>query len=263
MSYTFTKMHGLGNDFVIFDAVRQDIQLSAKLIQRISDRRTGIGCDQVLRILPAVSDQADITLEIFNADGSPAGACGNGTRCIAWMQAQNMNKPDIRIATADRTVQVHVTSMDEVKADMGKATCQEIDLHHQDIAHAFAVNVGNPHVVLFPKKDTHVDLENIAQELQRNLLFPQGTNVELVKIIDRKKIQMDVWERGAGITAACGTGACAAATASYNLGLTDKHCTVQMTGGRLKVDISDTLHIQMTGPVCLSYTGTLDPSLFE
>ena len=96
MSYTFTKMHGLGNDFVIFDAVRQDIQLSAKLIQRISDRRTGIGCDQVLRILPAVSDQADITLEIFNADGSPAGACGNGTRCIAWMQAQNMNKPDIR-----------------------------------------------------------------------------------------------------------------------------------------------------------------------
>lgn len=263
MSYTFTKMHGLGNDFVIFDAVQQDIQLSAKLIQRVSDRRFGIGCDQVLLMKPANSDQADVTLEIFNADGSPAGACGNGTRCIAWLQASHINKPHIRIATVDRVVNVDVPSMDAVSADMGKASCQEIDLKREDIAHAFAVDLGNPHVVLFAKKGAQVNLEEIAKDLQHNLLFPQGTNVELVEVLNRKRIRMDVWERGVGITAACGTGACAAAAASYAQGLTDRQCQVQMAGGYLTVDVSDALHIKMTGAVCLSYTGTLDLSLFE
>jgi diaminopimelate epimerase len=260
MSYTFTKMHGLGNDFVIFDARRENIQLSPRLIQRVSDRRFGIGCDQVLLMKPASNGNADLTLEIFNADGSPAGACGNGTRCIAWLNAKG---GDIKIATADRIVNATVHSIDAISVDMGKASCQDVDLLIPGIEHAFAVNVGNPHVVLFPEKGADIDLEDIAKNLQHHLLFPQGTNVELVEVVNRKRLQMTVWERGVGPTAACGTGACASAVAAFSSGRIDASCKVSMAGGHLNIDILDGLQVHMTGSVCLSYTGVLDPSLFD
>lgn len=263
MSYTFTKMHGLGNDFVIFDARQENIQLSPKLIQRVSNRRTGIGCDQVLLMRAANDDQTDLHLEIFNADGSPAGACGNGTRCIAWLNAQALEKSSLQIETADRIIHAQVESIDKISVDMGRANCQTVNLNIPGIKQAYAVNVGNPHVVLFPEKKNAIDLESIAINLQHHLLFPQGTNVELVEIVNRKKINMLVWERGVGPTAACGTGACASAVAAYASNQIDSHCKVSMEGGQLAIDVSDNLHVHMTGAVCLSYTGTLDPSLFE
>jgi diaminopimelate epimerase len=123
--------------------------------------------------------------------------------------------------------------------------------------------VGNPHVVLFPKEGANIDLNHIAKDLQHHLLFPQGTNVELVEVINRKRLNMSVWERGVGPTAACGTGACASAVAAYVAGKVDKDCKVVMPGGQLHLHLQDDLTVQMTGAVCLSYTGVLDPSLFE
>ncbi len=254
-------MHGLGNDFVIFDARKEPIQLSPKLIQRVSDRRFGIGCDQVLLMRLPHDKTADLSLEIYNADGSPAGACGNGTRCIAWLNSNG--KPHISIATADRIVRAKVTSIEAISVDMGKASCQDIDLKIPGIGQAFAVNVGNPHVVLFPEAGAKINLEDVAKNLQHHLLFPQGTNVELVEVVNSKRIKMDVWERGVGPTAACGTGACASAVAAYSAGKIENHCKVSMSGGHLNIDVSPDLQVQMTGSVCLSYTGTLDPSLFE
>jgi diaminopimelate epimerase len=263
MSYSFTKMHGLGNDFVIFDGRHDNIQLSPKLIQRVSDRRIGIGCDQVLLMRPAHNGHADLSLEIYNADGSPAGACGNGTRCIAWLNAMGTENTQIKIATADRIVHAQVASIDAISVDMGKASCQDVDLKIPGIQHAYVVNVGNPHVVLFPEPDAKIDLEDIAKNLQHHLLFPEGTNVELVNVINRTLLHMTVWERGVGPTAACGTGACAAAVAAFASGKVDASCKVSMEGGHLNIDITEGLHVQMMGAVCLSYTGTLDPSLFE
>ncbi len=256
-------MHGLGNDFVIFDARQNPIQLSPKLIQRVSDRRFGIGCDQVLVMRPANDERSDLVLEIFNADGSPAGACGNGTRCIAWLTSQDTQKKTIKIATVDRIIQAQVDSINSISVDMGKASCQDVDLKIPGIKDAYAVNVGNPHVVLFAVPGAQIELESIAKDLQHNLLFPQGTNVELVEVVSRKKLNMNVWERGVGPTAACGTGACATAVAGFSSGRSDASCKVSMTGGQLKLDITEGLQVQMTGAVCLSYTGTLDPSLFE
>lgn len=263
MSYTFTKMHGLGNDFVIFDARQENIQLSPKLIQKVSDRRFGIGCDQVLLMKAPGNAPADLALEIFNADGSPAGACGNGTRCIAWLNSDSSSKATVKIATSDRIVNAQIQSIEAISVDMGKASCQDVDLNIPGIESAFAVNVGNPHVVLFPEKGAEIDLEDIAKKLQHHLLFPQGTNVELVEVVNRKRLKMTVWERGVGPTAACGTGACASAVAAYSSGKIDGSCKVSMDGGHLNIDVLDGLHVKMTGAVCLSYTGTLDPSMFE
>lgn len=263
MSYTFTKMHGLGNDFVIFDAREQDLHLSPRLIQQVSNRRTGVGCDQILLLRSGVDGQSDVTMEIYNADGTPAGACGNGTRCVAWLQSTAVEKTSIKISTADRIVTATVDKENIVTADMGRASCQDIQLNHQDIESAYAVYVGNPHVVIFPKPNSQIDLDQISKELQTNLLFPQGTNVELVQVVKRNHLKMEVWERGVGRTAACGTGACAAAAAAYTSGKIDPSCKVTMPGGQLNIDISDDLTINMTGKVCLSYTGTLDLSLFE
>jgi diaminopimelate epimerase len=262
MTYSFTKMHGLGNDFVIFDARREDIQLSPRLIQRVSDRRFGIGCDQVLLMRAPRNGDADLALEIYNADGTPGGACGNGNRCIAWLNAKG-EEASIRIETPDRVVSARVTSIDEVSVDMGKASCQDVDLKIPGIAHAFAVNVGNPHVVLFPEPGAEIDLVETAKNLQHNLLFPQGTNVELVEVVNRKRLNMSVWERGTGLTAACGTGACASAVAAFSSDKIDRDCKVYMPGGHLSIHITDSMQVQMTGAVCLSYTGVLDPSLFE
>lgn len=263
MSYSFVKMHGLGNDFVIFDARKEPIYLSPRLIQRISDRRLGVGCDQVLLMQRNINDQADVFLEIFNADGSVGGACGNGNRCVAWLSSLRDQKPHIKIATADRIVDAHIESMEIISVDMGKASCQEVDLKIPGIEGAFAVNVGNPHVVLFPQKDAQIDLNEIARDLQHNLLFPQGTNVELVEVVNRKKLNMQVWERGVGPTAACGTGACASAVAAYSAGKVDGSCKVVMPGGHLMIEVTKDLQVNMTGSVCLSYTGKLDPSLFD
>lgn len=263
MSYLFTKMHGLGNDFVIFDARHQDIHLSPRLIQQVSNRRFGIGCDQVLLLKANTTGHADVTLEIFNADGAPAGACGNGTRCIAWLESNTTGQKEIRIATTDRIVQAKVDSIESVSVEMGKAICQDVDLRSQGIAEAYTVYIGNPHVVIFASEASKINLDEISKNLQHHLLFPNGTNVELVDVIKHNRINMQVWERGVGPTAACGTGACAAAVSGFSSGKTDSNCKVYMPGGHLIIDVSDDLHVTMTGGVCLSYTGVIDQSLFE
>ena len=263
MSYKFTKMHGLGNDFVIFDSRKEDLNLSPRLIQRVSNRRFGIGCDQVLVLKDGVQDLSDITMEIYNADGTPAGACGNGTRCVAWLQALATKQDQIKISTADRVVTAKVDKNNIVSVDMGRARCQDIDLKQAGVEQAFSVYVGNPHVVIFPSKKTNVDLDQIAQGLQHHLLFPEGTNVELVSVVKKNHIKLDVWERGVGRTAACGSGACAATSAAFFAGMVDNKCKVSMPGGHLDIEVLDDLSINMTGQVCLSYTGTLDASLFE
>lgn len=256
-------MHGLGNDFVIFDDRVEKIQLSPRLIKKVADRRLGVGCDQVLLMTTPKNGEADVRMDIFNADGSPAGACGNGTRCVAWLEFIARNKKDIRIETADRIVEAHVHAQDEVTVDMGRAKCQDFDFMPGDVEEAYTAYVGNPHVVIFPKKDSAIQLEQTALSLQENLLFPQGTNVEFVHVVNRSTLKMDVWERGVGYTAACGTGACAVAVAAHTAGRVDATCQVKMPGGKLKIDICDDSTIKMTGSVCLSFKGTLDESLSE
>lgn len=263
MSYLFTKMHGLGNDFVILDAREQNLHLSPRLIQRISDRRRGVGCDQVLVLKDGVQGLSDVTMEIYNADGTPAGACGNGVRCVAWLQSLALKKNELNISTADRVVNAQIRKDNTVMVAMGKARCQDIDLNIEGVEQAIAVYVGNPHVVIFPKKDFVIELEGIAKDLQHHLLFPEGTNVEVAHVLKRNHIRLEVWERGVGPTAACGTGACATASAAYFAGKADKNTKVSMPGGHLHIDLSDDLNINMTGEICLSYKGQLSPSLFE
>lgn len=270
----FTKMHGLGNDCVIIDARYEPILLSEDRIRLIADRRHGVGCDQLVMLEPAKNGDADVFLRFYNSDGSESGACGNATRCIAsrLMQAQQTDR--LTLQTRAGLLSAHVDRRGLVAVDMGEAQLdwRDIPLSHDSdtltldysigpYSGPAAVGMGNPHCVFFVEDAEAVDLAALGPKVEHDPLFPERTNVEFVTVLDRSRIRMRVWERGAGITQACGSGACAVAVAAARRGLAERSVEVILDGGSLFIEWRDDNHVIMSGPVAFVFTGTLEDTV--
>lgn len=274
---SFLKMHGLGNDFVIVDQRADARPLSADAIAAIGDRRRGVGCDQFITIGPGDAE-ADALMGIYNGtDGEAVGACGNATRCVAALLLDETGKDAVTLRTRAGLLHAHrdaATGL--VTVDMGAARLdwQDIPLSEpRDTLHMgltvgplsdpVGVNMGNPHAVFFVDDAESVDLPALGPQVERHSLFPERTNVEVVSRLGPASFRMRVWERAAGITQACGTGACAVAVAAIRRGLTDsRRVDIRLDGGPLTIEwrAADG-HVLMTGPVATAFSGTLDGSL--
>jgi diaminopimelate epimerase len=258
------KMNGLGNDFVIIDQRRHELNLSEDQIIKICDR-SFIGCDQL--ILIKKNRKVDAGLEFYNSDGSVSGACGNGTRCIADFLSKESGQKEITVWTSSGSLKSKILGNNLVKTEMGipKTNWEEIPLikklDTRDLkieildkkknkhTGGIAVNVGNPHIVFFVDDIENFDLEKIGPEIENHELFPQKCNVTLAKVINKDLIKVKVWERGAGLTKACGTAACATAVAGNIKSLVDKTVDIEFALGKLTISIDEKNNIQMKGPV--------------
>lgn len=274
MQTRFTKMHGLGNDFVVLDAVRQSIRLNADIIKRIADRNLGIGCDQVLVIEPPTDRNIDFNYRIFNCDGSEVEQCGNGARCIGrYIKDQQLSgKKTLRIKTKNRVMEITTTTKNMITANMGEPSFipadipldseQQNDLYSIDINNSSlkiaALSVGNPHAVLQVDNIDQADVETIGTLIQKHSLFPESVNVGFMQIIDRQNLALRVYERGVGETQACGSGACAAAVAAIKQGLVDKTIEIKLLGGKLTIEWQgEGQPILMTGPAETVFHGKI------
>ena len=268
----FLKMHGLGNDFVVLDARAQALELSPTAARRIADRHRGVGCDQLLILEPA-RNGGDLYLKILNADGGEVGACGNGTRCVARLIFEETGQPEAKIETLAGLL-TGVSTDGQVTIDMGPANldwqqiplARELDTLHLDytkgpLSNPVAVNMGNPHVLFFVNDAEAVDLEALGPQIETDPLFPDRVNVGLVQHLGGDHIRYRVWERGVGITIACGSGACAAGVAAARRSLTGRQVRVTLDGGDLRIDWRDDNHVLMAGPASKSFAGTLAPEL--
>ena len=272
----FIKMHGLGNDFVVFDARRRPIKLDVARARAIADRRTGVGCDQLLVMEPPRNGHADIFLAIRNADGDEVSACGNGTRCAAALLMREKGTDRVAIETKAGLLGAAAASGGLISVDMGEAghgwrdipLAREMDTLHMTVGAGplkdpVGVNMGNPHAVFFVDDVDKVALEQHGPLLEHDPLFPERANIEAVQVLAWDRLRMRVWERGAGVTRACGTGACAALVAAHRRGLTGRSAEVVLDGGSLRIDWREDGHVIMTGPVAVSFTGRLDEALLS
>ena len=266
----FLKMHGLGNDFVVIDARRRAIALDETETRRIADRRQGIGCDQLIVIEPARNSLADAFMRIRNSDGGEVQACGNATRCVADLLMKENGRSHVVIETMVGLLDAEAAGNGLVSVDMGPARldwreiplAKAMDTLHLDVSlgalrDPVAVNIGNPHAVFFVDDAEAVDLTALGPVLERHPLFPERINVEVATILSPEKIRMRVWERGAGITRACGTGACATLVAAARRKLTGRHAEILLDGGSLEIEWMADNHLRMTGPVAVSFKGEL------
>lgn len=268
----FLKMHGLGNDFVVFDARRGRIALDAASAKALADRRFGVGCDQVI-VIGEGRNGFDAAMRIYNADGGEVESCGNAARCVARLLMEEKDRDRVTIDTpggelfcADAgagwvTVDIGAPHLDWKDIPLNEAmdtnhVLFEIDGRRFD---GVGVNVGNPHCVLFVDNAEAVPVATFGPKIEWHELFPARINAEFVSVKDRAHLRMRVWERGAGITSACGTGACASAVAAHRRGLTDRKVEVMLDGGPLIIEwrASDD-HVLMTGPTMLSFKGDVD-----
>ena len=258
------KMDGLGNDFVIIDQRIQNYNLTKDQIIKICDRKF-IGCDQL--ILIQKSDKKDAAVEFYNSDGSISGACGNGTRCVADLLSKENDDKEITLWTSSGVLKSQILGGNLVETEIGipKTNWDEIPLNKDlntknlnikivnknNIEHlgGTSVNVGNPHVVFFVDNIEDYDLKKIGPEIENHNYFPEKCNVTLAKVIDKKLIKVKVWERGAGLTKACGTAACATAVAANIHALTDKTTDIEFSLGRLSISIDKNNSVHMKGPV--------------
>jgi diaminopimelate epimerase len=253
----FHKMHGLGNDFAVFDARQGPVAMDAARARVIADRRTGVGCDQVIVLEP--SEVADLRMRIWNSDGGEVEACGNATRCVVLLEGR-----PVTIETKGG-----VLSGDSGGIDMGapRFGWEEIPLAYamdtgampvawEELDEPFAVNVGNPHVVFFVEDADAVDLARLGPVIEHDPLFPERVNVNVASMEDGA-IRLNVWERGAGLTQACGTGACATAVAAISRELASSPVEVRLPGGALVIDWAPGGTIRMSGPATHVFTGQL------
>jgi diaminopimelate epimerase len=270
----FVKMHGLGNDFVVVDARARPFAPKSAQVRALADRRTGVGCDQLIVIENPVSGLADAFMRIRNADGGEVAACGNATRCVAALLMRENGAKHAIIETAAGLLDAEAAGDGEISVDMGRVSfdwrdiplAEAADTLHLGIAAGplsdpVAVNVGNPHAVFFVEDAERAPIELFGPVVERHPLFPERTNVEAAQVLAPDRIRLRVWERGVGLTRACGTGACAAVVAAGRRGLTERRVSVVLDGGSLSIDWLRDDHVLMTGPVATSFTGVLDPSL--
>ncbi|PKR48472.1 diaminopimelate epimerase [Thalassospira marina] len=273
---SFIKMHGLGNDFVVFDGRRDSVVLDMDdaTAARIADRKTGVGCDQLIVIEPPRDDDADAFMRIRNNDGSEVGACGNATRCVADVLMGEFKRRDVTIQTVSGLLEARGLDDGTVTVDMGLAwldwreipLLKAVDTNHiplsvGPLADPVGVNMGNPHAVFFVDDAEAIDLEKYGPVLEHHDIFPERANIEVCHLMGDNRIRMRVWERGVGITRACGTGACAVGVAAARRGLTGRNVEVVLDGGVLGIEWLPDEHVLMTGPVATSFSGILHPSL--
>jgi diaminopimelate epimerase len=274
MGIPFRKMHGLGNDFVVLDARTRPIRLGAVEAAAIADRKTGVGCDQLILLKAPANARADIAMHIFNADGSEPGACGNAARCIARLALDETGRRQIVIETPSGLIEGEAAG-DLVSVDMGKARLdwREIPLAQEmdtlslpvslgDLKAPTATSMGNPHATFFVADADAVPLGELGPVLEHHPLFPDRVNVGVAEMRGRAAMRLRVWERGAGITLACGTGACATLVAAHRRGLTGRRAEIVVDGGALTIEWRDDDHVLMTGPVATSFAGSFDAALY-
>ncbi len=274
----FLKMHGLGNDFAVFDARTGALALDPATARAIADRRTGIGCDQVIVIGRARTGAAEAEMRIFNADGGEVESCGNAARCVARLLMEENDRDTVSIATRGGPLVCRDAGGGLIAVDMGtpQFDWQKIPLTEVADSNGFpldvdgteyfvsALSVGNPHCVVFVEDAEMTPLADIGPRIEHHAMFPRRVNVEFVSVLSPARLRMRVWERGAGITRACGTGACASAVAAARRGLAERKVEVVLDGGTLLIEWRQSDgHILMTGPATLSYRGEVELSALE
>ena len=258
------KMDGLGNDFVIIDRREEDVNLSKDQIIKIGDRNN-VGFDQIIFIEKKINDVFPI--KIFNPDGIEVGACGNGSRCIAYLILKENNQRFIQLKAEKKILEAEILSEKNVKINMGfpkfnewydipleneklNPKMLELDVLKKEFSKGFCVNVGNPHIIFFVEDCSKIDITNLGPKIELHHYFPERVNVTFAQIIDNKNIKVNVWERGAGQTKACGTAACATVVAGYLKGLTSNNCNIHFREGKLDINYNrGNGQIYMTGPV--------------
>lgn len=266
MRVPFRKMHGLGNDFVVLDARAKAFDLPAPAIAAMGDRHRGVGFDQLITIAPATD--ADITLLFHNSDGTEAGACGNGTRCAASLILAETGKPRITIRTTHGLLAAETLPDGMVRVDMGKPRLEwdavplarpmdtlHVPLSAEGVSDAACCSMGNPHATFFVDDLDALDIPRIGPALEHDPLLPQRGNIGFAQVLAPGHIRLTVWERGAGLTLACGSGACATVVNAVRRGLTQRAVTITMPGGDLMLEWREDDHVLMAGPVATSFTG--------
>ncbi len=273
MRLKFTKMHGLGNDFMVIDGVTQNVELSATEIEQWSDRHFGIGFDQLLLVEPPTRPDRDFRYRIFNADGSEVENCGNGARCFArFVTDQRLTEQtSIRVETAGGDLELHIQDDGQVTVDMGRPrlapakipfnapdrlALYDLQMNQQTLQIS-AVNMGNPHCVIRVEDVLRADVEQLGPQIESHLAFPQRVNVGFLEVVNRSQVRLRVFERGVGETLACGTGACAAVVAGIINGWLDHEVSVTLPGGVLAIQWSGEGNVMMTGPASRVFEGVL------
>jgi len=275
MKLSFTKMHGLGNDFVVIDAINQSVSLSPEQVRFIADRHYGVGCDQLLLVEPSNSKDVDFKYRIFNSDGGEVEQCGNGVRCFARFVVDKglTTKADIAVETASGVVRPRLEADGQVVVDMGVPNFSpaslpfdaEVESEGYSIAingdnvEIGAVSIGNPHVVVQVDDTSEAPVATLGPAIESHALFPQRVNVGFMQVVSRDRIRLRVFERGVGETQACGTGACAAMAVAHRWGMVDDAVTVELLGGQLLIQWSgEGSPLLMTGPAETVFEGTID-----
>jgi diaminopimelate epimerase len=270
MSLPFVKMHGAGNDFVVFDVRADMVRFTPEQLEAIAHRRTGVGCDQVIIIEP--SKKADVFMRIYNADGTQVDACGNATRCVAWLVMEESKQDDVIIETNAGMLSCSRAGNKKVRVNMGepKFGWQEIplseerdtlhlDITERGLSDGLAVSMGNPHLVFTVDDVEDAPVHDLGPRLEHHELFPKRTNVSFAQVIDDTHVKLRVWERGAGETLACGTAACATLVGLTQRGLLSGKAAIKLPGGVLEIEWDQKANrVFKTGPVAASFIGVLD-----
>lgn len=266
----FLKMHGLGNDFVILDRREDPALLDTDTIKNICHRNLGVGCDQLIVLEP--SENADFFMRIYNPDASESGACGNAARCVADLYMHQQGADACTLETAAGVLPARKIEGGLIEVDMGAPRfgwqqiplsrdvedTDHLQLSHGGVSDAVALSMGNPHCVFFVPNLANINLPDTGHHFEHHKMFPQRTNVEFVQILSRTSVRLRTWERGAGLTMACGSAACATVVAGVRRGLTERKIEIMMDGGILHLEWRESDdHVLMTGPVAYVFEGTL------
>ena len=274
--FPFRKMNGSGNDFVVLDLRQSDAKMTSDTARLIADRKTGIGCDQVITL----EDRGGPFMGVWNNDGEEVGACGNASRCIGWLLMEETGEDAAKFSTLSNSLTAWRAGGDGIAVDMGepKLRWREIPLAEQMDDTRFidiklgpidnpvlwgpsAVNMGNPHCIFFVEDAEAQALDKFGPMIENHPLFPERANVSVAQVKSDHTIRLRVWERGVGITKACGTAACAVIVAAHRRRLTGRKATIELDGGKLAVEWREDNHVVMAGPVELEFEGTLPEGL--
>ena len=266
----FLKMHGLGNDFVMLDGRALALDLSPARVGAIADRRRGVGCDQLIVLEPPTDRSADVFMRIYNPDGSEAGACGNATRCVASLVMDERNADHAIVQTISGLLDSQKLGGGLISVDMGLAkldwreipVAEACDTNHMPVGlgplqDPVGTNMGNPHATFFVDDLAAIPIAELGPKLEHDRFFPERANIGVAQMVGENRLRLRVWERGTGLTLACGSGACAAGVAAARRGLTGRTVEVMVEHGTLTIEWLRDDHVMMTGGISLAYRGEL------
>ena len=276
---SFLKMHGLGNDFVVLDARARALALALERRRAIADRRLGVGCDQLIVLEKPTDRDADVFMRIYNPDGGEAGACGNATRCVASVLMDERRTDHVTVQTVSGLLESEKTGkgangLPVISVDMGPARLdwteipvrEACDTNHLPVGAGplrdpVGTSMGNPHATFFVHDAAAIDLAALGPILEHDRFFPERANIGVAQLTSENTLRLRVWERGAGLTLACGSGACAAVVAASRRGLVKRKADVVLDGGTLTIEWLRDGHVLMTGGIAIAFKGELDSSL--